>query len=330
MGADAARNLAVRNDGTLLLPLSTTARLGADGASVDVDLSYQVGDGRTDISARLNTFRDSRFQSVRTTVHYVPDGGPPRTFSVSGGPVVVSFDPGALETIRLFVIKGLGGVLTIGDHLLFLVCALLPMRRLRDAALVVATMIGSQTVGLTVSAAFAEAMPALRAAAAMIAASALAVAAIQNIARARLAVVVVVTVIFGLLNGFAFGGAFALARQFAGSHQAVALATFVAAVVVGECWIAAVFATARSRLSSFGATDRVLVPALSVVVAHTALHHVFDRGTELAQLGSVSVEHTLTWLALGWALGMLLVAAVEWLRERQTTNRRAALAGLDA
>ncbi|HKB12905.1 MAG TPA: HupE/UreJ family protein [Vicinamibacterales bacterium] len=314
VAADVARNLDVQQDGTALPAPSAAARLGADRKSIDVDLTYRI-DRADRISARLNTFRSPPLQPVRTIARYLPPAGHAQTISVVGPPSRVAFDPDVVEAVPDFITRALTAVMAFGDHLLLLVCLLVPARRPRDAARVMGALIAGQALGYAAAARTTDALANALPVAALIASSAIVVAAIQNMVGARLGLVAASTAMFGLLNGLAFGQGFATARQFAGSHQFAAFVVFFAVVALAELWLGAILAATRRWLDLRDSADRIVTVVTSAAIAHTAIHLVDDRGRELAQGGTFAAEHAVFAVALGWAAVMVIVAAVAALRD---------------
>jgi hypothetical protein len=148
----------------------------------------------------------------------------------------------------------------------------------------------------------------------MAAASAIVIAAIQNIARARVRCVLYVTVVFAVLNGWTIGQSAASVAQFAGAHLSLAMLAFAAVVLTGELWLGALIWAFRTWLDDRGVPDRVLVLAGSVLVAHSAVHRVMERGHLVTQNGSFGGERAVTWLTLAWIAAILLVAAASAVR----------------
>jgi hypothetical protein len=317
VAADAARNLDVWQDETALTAPEMTARTGADRVSVDVDLLYATNSGAAPFSARLNAFEGAPLQPARTIVRYVPPGGAAQTISVTGPPARVVFDPGVFDVAGQFVTRALTAVLTAGDHLLWLVCLLLPFRDAARTSRLVGSMVAAQSVAILLFAFAPAAASSIAPVASTIAASALVMAALQNIVRAREHWVIALTASFGLLNGLTFGGVLAAERQFGGSHQAIVLATFVLSVALGQLWVAAVFWAARAWIAKSGMPDRVAIIAASALVAHTGIHRMLDRGHALVQDGGFVGARMLLWLTLSWAFVMLLIAIGELIKERR-------------
>jgi len=320
VAADIARNLEVRQEDVPLAAPTTTVRVGADRMSIDVELVYAIRADAAGISARLNAFHAGQ-QPVRTNARYVPPSGPPQNVSVSGTPARVLFDPGAADVLQPFIARGLRALLNSGDHLLFLVCLLIPVRSARSAAGLVMTVALGQALAIATFAVrpwlTGDSLTAL----AMVAASAVVIAALQNIVSARVRWVVPIALAFGVLNGFAFAQSFAASAPLAGSHQWVALTVFLLVVDLGQFWLGAVVWATRLWLAGHGTPERVVAVLASVIIAHAALHRIVDRGHLLAQSGSFGAERAIVSLTLGWACVMLLVGLAEAVRGRAIGRR---------
>jgi len=319
VAADVARNLDIQQaDQTLAAP-TATASVGADRNSVDVDLTYAIQPGVTGISARLNTFPPIE-QPIRTNVRFQPSSEREYSISVTGAPPRILFDPGALETFQQFVARALRAVLDGGDHLLFLLCLLIPVLRARPAAMLVGSMIAAQAITILIAVLWPASVGPWLPALAMIAASVVAIAALQIIVtiaeRNQWRWTQLLAIAFGLLNGFTFGQTIANAQQFAGSHRAMAFATFLVVVIAGEVWLGALMWGTRAWLYGWPLRERIATVVASVLIAHTASERVVERGHAVAQAGSFGAERALVWLTLAWACVMLLVGVAERLRQR--------------
>ena len=312
--ADAARNLDVRQDAAPLPAPALSAVTGTDRVWTDIELTYRIDGNANGISARLNGFRTPPMQPVRTTVRYLPPSGRAQVLSIVGPAARVDFDPGTLDTVQEFLSRALRSVLTVGDHLLLLACLLMPMRGARDAARLFGAFAAGQVVGLTTFGLPAGTTAVFTQVASLLAASAVVVAAVQNMVSARYLLVAALSAGVGALSSVAFGDAFAAARQFAGAHQAVAFSVFLAVAVAGEFWIAAVMWTARAWLDRRGAPIWMFTIVASAFIAHSAIHEVLDRGQALAAEGAIAVD-AVFWVTMAWAVVMLGIAAVEWLRQ---------------
>lgn len=320
VAADAARNLDVWHEESAVPPSGVAAQFSPDRRAVEIELTYPTADV-DGFSARVNAFTGTPLQPVRTIVEYVPRAGPPQSVSVAGPARRIAFDPDLGEAVAECAARALSAVLSAGDHLLWLLCVLLPLRSARQAAQLIGVQIAGQMVVIAASLAAPVAFASAAGVAGTIAASALVMAALQNVVRARGHWVVALTAAFGVLNGFAFGGIFADVRPLAGSHPTAVAVAFVSVVALGQVWVAAVVWGVRAWLAKTLAADRIAVVVASAAIAHSAVHRLIDRGHALAQDGAVGADRVLLWVTLGWASVMLFIAAAELVEERRAAAR---------
>jgi HupE / UreJ protein len=308
VAADIARNLDVRQ-GDVSLPVSNAgARPGSDAASIDVEVQYAARAGDDDLSARLNAF-SAKEGPVRTTARFRPAARSEQIVSISGPPTRVAFDPPLSSVVPDFAVRGLRALFDGGDHLLFLLCILLPSRRAKSIAALVGSAVFGQAVVIAASLVAPAAFGVWSSIAAMAAASAIVMAAVQNIAGARTQWILPVAVAFGALNGWTFGTVADASVQFAGAHRLTAMLVLGGALLAGELWLVAVAWAFRTWLDERGVPDRGLVLLGSVLVAHTAVHRLAERAQVVAQTGSFGGGRALLWLTLIWVGAMLLAAA---------------------
>jgi hypothetical protein len=328
VAADIARNLDIWRDGAPFAVPTVSAAIASDRKAIDVDLVYALAGEASGLSARLNTFTGTPLNPVRTDVAYVGASGAPLTLSVKGAPARVAFDPGALDVVQDFLGRALRVLLDGGNHLLFFACLLLPALRLRGAAAAFAAVIGGQVAGMLTALALSPGRAgSVLPAAALIAASAVAIAALQAIVSSRRQWILLLAGLFGVLNGLAFGGTLAAARQFGGAHTGIALATFVLVVAAGEAWLGAIAWATRVWLDGRGAPDRMLTLLAGALIIHTAVHRVADRATVLSQTTGFGAAEAMAWLTVGWAVVMLAIALIEAFRQRGARRGAGRLAG---
>jgi hypothetical protein len=89
---------------------------------------------------------------VTTTVRFVAPGGTVRAFELHGDPGIVRLDPRWHQAALHFVSLGFRHILDGTDHLLFLLCLVIPFRRLRPLILVVTAFTIAHSVTLIASA----------------------------------------------------------------------------------------------------------------------------------------------------------------------------------
>lgn len=314
VAAHIARNLDIQQADDGLGAPTVTATVSADRTSIDVDLRYAIDAGAAGISARLNAFH-AIGQPVRTNARFQPSEREYR-ISVTGSPVRILFDPNAFETIQQFVVRAFQAVLDGGDHLLFLVGLVIAVPRARTAASLFAAMMAGHAVTVVSSVLWPAATAAWLPVLAMVGASTIVMAALQNIVGARLEWIGPLAIAFGVLNGFTFGNTFVVAQQFAGSHREIALLAFLVVVMAGQLWWAALMWATRTWLDGLGLPQRIVTVVASGLLAHSAVHRAVDHGRAIPQTGSFGAEHALELLTLGWVCVVALVIVAGASRHR--------------
>jgi HupE / UreJ protein len=309
VAADVARNFDLQQREASLPVSSISATRGSDAESIDVELRYAMVPDDEELSARLNAF-SAKDGPVRTNVRFRPASRQAQIISITGPATRVAFDPPLSGVLPDFAARGVRALFDGGDQLLFLLCLVLPARRTRSLAVLIASALSGQAVIMAVSM-LAPASSVWSSIAAMAAASAIVAAAVQNIAGTRAPWVLPVAAAFGALNGWTFGAALGGSVQFAGAHHPAAVLVFVATVLTGELWLGAVAWAFRTWLAERGVADGLLVVVASALIAHSAVHRVMERAALVAQTGSFDGERVLLWLTLIWIGAMLLAAAAK-------------------
>ena len=318
VAADAVRNLDVQQDGTSLPQTNVATRLSTDRTAVEVDVAYPLA-GTAGISARLKTFQNKPLHPVRTRVEYVPATGPAQTLSVMGQASRVRFDPDAGSTVAEFARQSVQSIVGFGDHLLLLTCLLLPMRSARKGVRLVGLTLVGEALGVLTYLFAPEALAPLAPTAAFVAASALAVAALQVVVGARASFVAAVAAAFGFLFGVGAGYELVANLQLAGSHHALAISSTLVTMLVAQVWLAAIMWAARSWMAGRGVPAYAFQLFFAIIIGHTALHRVMTTSEAVSEQGSFLADHAILLLALGWVAAMLVVAATAALRHGVAT-----------
>lgn len=236
----------------------------------------------------------------------LPDGDE-RILVYEGNPGRVELDPGFLHAALRFVREGFFHILGGIDHLLFVLCLVLPVRRWRPLLTIVTafTVAHSLTLG---AAALGFAPGALWFPPLVEAAIALSIVylAIENmlLSEERLEQRWMMAFGFGLIHGFGFSFALGEQLQFAGRHLLTSLAAFNIGVELGQLLVLALAVpvlmvirryaagatavklprgadgTAAMKLPRGGAAVTIVG---SAIVAHTAWHWMTERFSALAE-----------------------------------------------
>ena len=257
---------------------------------------------------------------VRTTtlLHVrLPDGGE-RLLRWQGDRRQVRLDPRWPETAAAFVGMGIGHILSGYDHLLFLLCLVIPVRRLRPLLLIVTSFTVAHSVTLIASA-FGLAPDTLWFAPLielLIAASIL-VMALENILGADLRHRWAIAFAFGLVHGFGFSFALRDGLQFAGRHVLAALLSFNLGVELGQLAVLAVAVPVLAWLFR-RLPERTAVVVASALIGHEAWHWMTERGGRLLQYRFEWPAWSAATLAaaMRWAMLALIAAAALWALSR--------------
>ena len=262
------------------LPVST--QLPRDQALLDALLEYPIAS--PDSTFAVHPAFGRLGVQVTTTLRFVGPAGV-RAFQVHGDPGLVRLDPRWHQAAWHFVRLGFVHILDGVDHLLFLACLVIPLRRVRPLVLVVTAFTAAHSITLIASAldVAPDALwfpPLVE----LLIAASIVYMAVENIVfTPSIARRCALAFGFGLVHGFGFSFALKETLQFAGSHLLVSLLSFNAGVELGQLAAIAVLVPAVQVLFRFVIAERMGTIVLSVIVAHTAWHWMTDRWDALRQ-----------------------------------------------
>jgi hypothetical protein len=271
---------------------------------------------------------------VTTVVRYLPPDGGVRPFEFSGDPGLIPLDPGWSQTTFRFVKAGFFHILDGIDHLLFLFCLVIPLRRVRPLVLVVTAFTVAHSITL-VGSAFGLAPDALwfPPLVEMLIATSIVYMALRTIVAASLGSMssvesaqAAVAFGFGLVHGFGFSFALRETMQFAGSYLLTALLSFNVGVELGQLLVLAVLVPALHLFYRFAVPERVGAIILSALVAHTGWHWLIERGDRVRQFDFVWPAFDAAFVAgfLRWAIVGVLLAGLMWLIRMKAPTRKGA------
>ena len=254
---------------------------------------------------------------------FLPPDGSVRPYELHGGAGHVMLDPRWHQAAWAFVKFGFFHILDGVDHLLFLLCLILPFRR-----------ISWTLVGVITSFTVAHSITLIAAAYGMVPrgawfpplvetliAASIIYMALENVLRPNLRWRWVVTGLFGLVHGFGFSFMLQNQLQFAGDHLLLSLLAFNVGIELGQllCIVVAIpllsLLFAKIRLS-----ERLVTVVISAFVAHTAWHWLTERWDTLAKVEWPEVD--LVTLGLWIALAAALAGLAWTLLGRSTILRR--------
>lgn len=275
---------------------------------------------------------------VATTLRFLMPGGPERAFHVRGDAGELVLDPSWWQAVRLFVGMGFEHILSGLDHLLFLLCLIVPYRRLAPLVVIVTAFTVAHSITLVAAAMgavpdrlwFPPLVETLIALSIVYMAIENVIIGVMPLASAagsapardgRLRRRWMLTFAFGLIHGFGFSFALADTLQFAGAHLTTSLLAFNVGVELGQLAVLAVTLPALALLFRFLVPERVGLVVVSVLVAHTAWHWLLERGAALGGYAYTSEDARLALQAARWILVGIAVGAGGWL-VRDMAKRR--------
>jgi hypothetical protein len=254
---------------------------------------------------------------VVSVLRFLPPGGAVRAFEFTGDPGLIRLDPRWYQAALEFVKLGFRHILDGTDHLLFLLCLVIPFRRLRALVPIVTSFTVAHSITLIASA-YNLAPGALwfpPLVEALIAASIVYMALENIVGTATVHPRWMIAFAFGLVHGFGFSFALRETLQFAGSHLLTSLLSFNVGVELGQLLVLILLIPVLDVLFRYVVAERMGAIILSAIVAHTGWHWMTERLDRLAQFRFEWPTLTVAELAtvLGWLTVMVFLAGLIWL-----------------
>jgi hypothetical protein len=312
-------------------PLPRDMELYWSHGLLDVLIEYPIRSERSDFSIHPNLARLGL--QVVIALRFVPPDGVERAFELHGNPGVVRLDPRWHQAFVRFVELGFRHILDGTDHLLFLLCLVIPFRRLRTLVLIVTAFTLAHSITLLASA-FGYAprglwFPPLIET--LIAAS-IVYMALENIVGYKLQRRWIIAFAFGLVHGFGFSFALAETLQFAGSHLVSSLLAFNLGIEIGQLLVLVVMIPVLELLFRYVAAERVGTIILSAFVAHTAWHWMLERFERLSKYPWPAWDANVLAGLVRWLILGVVISACIWLlagplKNRYESRRRDTLTG---
>ena len=240
-----------------------------------------------------------------------------RAFEFDNDPGIVKLDPRWYQASLRFVREGFLHILDGTDHLLFLLCLVIPFRRFRGLIPVVTAFTVAHSITLIASAynlgPDALWFPPLIET--LIAASIVYMALENIVTTSTVRHRWMMAFGFGLVHGFGFSFALKQTLQFAGDHLLTSLLSFNIGVELGQLLVLAVMIPALELLFRYVVAERMGTIILSALVAHTAWHWMMERFDRLRQFRFEWPEINAAFLAntLRWLMLLVIVAGLWWL-----------------
>jgi hypothetical protein len=352
--ATVAKEIELYENGTLLKPDRSAARIsrGADrsfesyasalatieGAKLpettevfwnqghfDAHFEYPISSERSDFSLQTR-MAPGLAGRVKLSLRFMPPDGAVRAYQLTSGAGHVMLDPRWHQAAWAFVKFGFLHILDGLDHLLFLLCLVIPFRR-----------IGWTLVGVITSFTLAHSVTLIAASYGLVPSAAwfpplietlialsILYMAIENVFRPNLQRRWMLTFAFGLVHGFGFSFLLQSQLQFAGSHLLASLLAFNVGIELGQLLVLAILVPAIALAFAWVRSgEKALNVVLALLIGHSAWHWTLERGQALRDVEWPAVS---TWLGpAGLALATLgLVGGLlSFLRQRESHRVRA-------
>ena len=276
---------------------------------LDAHLEYPIRSERSDFSLDMQLAPGLKGR-LKLVVRFLPPDGSVRAYQLHGGAGHVMLDPRWYQAAAAFVGFGFQHILDGLDHLLFLLCLVMPFRRIGWTLVAVITSFTVAHSVTLIGAAYGMVpegrwFPPL---VEVLIAASIIYMALENVLRPNLRWRWLVTAAFGLVHGFGFSFMLQNQLQFAGDHLLVSLLAFNIGIELGQLAfiavaipaLALVFATAR-------ASERLLMVLVSAFVAHSAWHWLVERWEALSRVPWPQIDLAAAgmWIVLAAALGTL-------------------------
>jgi hypothetical protein len=284
----------------------------------DVLFDYPIHSDRSEFS--IDPAVDNLAARVNTVLRFLPPGGSSqivRAYEFSGDPGLVHLDPSWVQASASFIRMGFEHILDGTDHLLFLLCLVIPFRRFRALIPVVTAFTVAHSITLIASAYglapdvgwFPPLIETL------IALSILYMALENIVGHTTVHRRWMMAFAFGLVHGFGFSFALRQSLQFAGAHMLASLLSFNVGVELGQLLVLLLMIPVLNGLFRHVVEERMGTIILSALVAHTAWHWMLDRADAMRRFPFrwPTLSAAFMASALRWMMVIVAIAGAIWL-----------------
>ncbi len=294
-------------------PLPEETELIWEQALLDAVIEYPIASDQSEFSMRP-AMAHLGLRTL-TVLRFLPAKGGERAFQYTGDHGLVRLDPRWHQAVWRFIALGFDHILDGFDHLLFLLCLVIPFRRFWALVPIVTSFTVAHSITLIASAVglapdalwfppLIETLIALS----------IVFMALENIVGAKLQRRWMIAFGFGLVHGFGFSFVLSESLQFAGGHLLTSLLSFNVGVEFGQLFVLALAVPALVLLFRHVLAERMGTIILSALLAHTGWHWMTDRGSQLLQ-------YQVTWPAvdtlflatlLRWLMLFVIIGGAAW------------------
>lgn len=296
---------------TLGQPLPADTRIYWQQVMLDVLFEYRITSDRSEFSILPGLERLG--MRVSTVLRFLPATGDERLYQYTGNPGRIVLDPRWHQAAWRFLQLGFTHILDGMDHLLFLLCLVIPFQRLRVLVILVTAFTVAHSVTL-IAATLGLAPAALwfvPLVETLIAAS-IVYMALENIVSPGLRRRWMAVFGFGLIHGFGFAYALREMLPFGGEHLVTSLLAFNVGVEIGQLLVILICVPILRLLFRYipgEGTSRTGAIILSVLAGHTAWHWLVERGGTLWEFDMLTSSPDGALYGVAGLLALMLVIA---------------------
>lgn len=293
-------------------PLPKETLLYWNQGMLDVLMSYPISDEHAAFSIQPNLERLGGHVAI--SLRFINARGAERAFELQADPGVVELDPNRWQAVRTFTVLGFAHILDGIDHLLFLLCLVVPFRRFWSLVGIITAFTLAHSITLLIAAVgyapqalwFAPLVELL------IAASIL-YTAIENVFGTTTRRRWLMALLFGFVHGFGFSFGLQQKMQLAGEHLVSALLAFNLGVEFGQLLVLAFIVPLLNLLMRRTTISRAVTLILSAGVGHIAWHWMVERYDLLAKFPRPTLEASDLALMLRWLIVLIVFSTMVWL-----------------
>ena len=245
-------------------------------ALLDVLITYPIESASSKFSADINF--GGLGLNTTTIMTFVSYDDVSRLYQFKGSPGIVELDPSWINAFSRFISSGVEHIFIGIDHLLFILCLIMPCRRIRSLIIVITAFTFAHSITLIASALgivpsglwfppFVETFIAFS----------ILYMAIENIIKTKQERRWPLAFGFGLIHGFGFSFALSETMQFAGNHLLSSLLAFNLGVEFGQIVIVCLAVPVINLIFKWTEKEKLITVIASVLIGHTAWHWMLER-----------------------------------------------------
>jgi len=248
---------------------------------VDLHFTYAIASPKPALSLQT-TFGPELGDRLKLDLQYLPANEPGRPYVITSRSGRVALDPTWFEALTGFGLLGVTRVLSGLEYLLFLLCLIVPVRRVRHMVPGVAAFSLGHSMTLVAAAyGLTPAGPWFLPLVDTLMAASIVSMAVENVVDVTGRRRWPLAALSGLVYGVGFSPVLRENFQSAGSHLLASVLFFNVGIEVGQLAVIAWIVAWRSFLLRGAPLGRTGVAILSVIAGHTAWHWMIDQGEVL-------------------------------------------------